>query len=124
MLSHTFCCFRGLSPDAERRLWREGCLTWDHLPRLAHRLVSARKVPVLLAQLPLLRAALDGRTSVTIEDIRSVALPVLRHRIVTTYSAQADGQTPDTIIEALLRDVAARPGVNQLDGQVAQVFRS
>jgi hypothetical protein len=63
MLSHTFCCFRGLSPDAERRLWREGCLTWDHLPRLAHRLVSARKVPVLLAQLPLLRAALDGRVA-------------------------------------------------------------
>ena len=63
MLSHTFCCFRGLSPDAERRLWREGCLTWDHLPRLAHRLVSPRKVTVLLAQMPLLRAALEGRVA-------------------------------------------------------------
>lgn len=61
MLNHSFCCFRGLSPDAERRLWREGCLTWDHLPRLAHRLVSPRKVAVLLAQLPLLQAALEGR---------------------------------------------------------------
>ena len=70
------------------------------------------------------KAALDGRTSVTIDDIRSVALPVLRHRLVTTYSAQDEGQTPDTIIEALLKDVAARPGVNQLDGQVAHVFRS
>ena len=70
------------------------------------------------------RAALDGRTSVTTDDIRSVAFPVLRHRLVTTYSAQADGQTPDSIIEALVRDIAARPGVNELDGQVAQVFRS
>jgi hypothetical protein len=61
MLSHTFCCFRGISPDAERRLWRQGCLIWDHLPRLAHRLVSPRKVAVLLAQLPMLQAALDGR---------------------------------------------------------------
>ena len=60
----------------------------------------------------------------TIEDIRAVALPVLRHRIVTTYSAQAEGQSPDTIIEALLRDVVARPGVNAIDGQVAHVFRS
>ena len=56
--------------------------------------------------------------------IRAVAPPVLRHRLVTTYSAQAEGQNPDSIIEALLRDVAARPGVKQLDGQVAQVFRS
>ena len=70
------------------------------------------------------RAALEGRTSVTLDDIRAVAKPVLRHRLVTTYSAQSEGQSPDTIIEALLREVAARPGVNQLDGQVAQVFRS
>ena len=34
--------------------------------------------------------------AVTIEDIRAVAHPVLRHRLVTTYAAQAEGQTPDT----------------------------
>ena len=83
-------------------------------PRAGQSLIMAAKA----------RAALDGRTSVTTEDIRAIALPVLRHRLVTTYAAQADGQTPDTIIDALLRDVAARPGVNHLDGQVAQVFRS
>jgi uncharacterized protein YprB with RNaseH-like and TPR domain len=63
MLKHTLCCLRGLSPDAERRLWREGCLTWDQLPHLAHRLVSARKVADLVGQLPMLRAALDGRVA-------------------------------------------------------------
>jgi MoxR-like ATPase len=53
-----------------------------------------------------------------------VALPVLRHRLVTTYAAQAEGQTPDTVITALLRDIPVRPGVEELDGHVAQVFRS
>jgi MoxR-like ATPase len=89
-------------------------IAWGAGPRAGQALIMAGKA----------RAALEGRTSVTMDDIRAVAKPVLRHRLVTTYSAQADGQTPDTIIEALLREVAARPGVNQLDGQVAQVFRS
>ena len=60
----------------------------------------------------------------TIEDIRAIAKPVLRHRLVTTYAAQAEGQTPDTIVEALLDDIPVRPGADELDGQVAQVFRS
>ena len=83
-------------------------------PRAGQSLIMASKA----------RAALEGRTSVSIDDIQAVAKPVLRHRLVTTYSAQADGQSPDTVIEALLRDVSARPGVNQLDGQVARVFKS
>jgi MoxR-like ATPase len=70
------------------------------------------------------KAALSGRTSVTLDDLRAVAKPVLRHRLVTTYAAQADGQTPDTIVDALLRDIPVRAGVDQLDGRVAQVFRS
>ena len=62
---------------------------------------------------------------VTIDDIRAVAHPVLRHRLVTTYAAQAEGQTPDTIIAALLRR-HSRLGQEShaVDGHVAQVFRS
>jgi hypothetical protein len=63
VLTRSFCCLEGLSPEAERRLWRTGCLAWDHLPLLAHRLFSARRTAALLAQLPLLRAALDGRAA-------------------------------------------------------------
>ena len=70
------------------------------------------------------RAALDGRSCVTIEDIRAVAHPVLRHRLVTTYAAQADGQTPDTVIDALVKDTPVRQGADEIDGHVAQVFRS
>ena len=89
-------------------------ISWGAGPRAGQALVLAAKA----------RAALDGRTSVTIEDIRAVAHPVLRHRLVTTYAAQAEGQTPDTIIDALMRDTHVRPGAEQVDGRVAQVFRS
>ncbi len=89
-------------------------VSWGAGPRAGQGLVLAAKA----------RAALNGRTSVTIEDIRAVAHPVLRHRLVTTYAAQAEGETPDTIITALLRDISARPGADQANGYVAQVFRS
>jgi len=89
-------------------------IAWGAGPRAGQALVLAAKA----------RAALDGRTSVTIEDIRAVAHPVLRHRLVTTYAAQAENETPDSIITALVRDISVRPGADQVDGHVAQVFRS
>jgi MoxR-like ATPase len=105
---------RTVEPDEDQPAYIKKWISWGAGPRAGQSLIMAAKA----------RAALEGRTSVTIDDIKAVARPVLRHRLVTTYSAQSEGQTPDTIIEALLRDVSARPGVNQLDGQVAQVFRS
>lgn len=105
---------RALEAEEGQPAFVKKWIAWGAGPRAGQALIMAGKA----------RAALEGRTSVTLDDIRSVAKPVLRHRLVTTYSAQAEGQSPDTIIEALLRDVSARPGVNKLDGQVAQVFRS
>jgi MoxR-like ATPase len=89
-------------------------ISWGAGPRAGQSLILAAKA----------RAALHGRPSVAIDDIRAVAKPVLRHRLVATYAAQADGQTPDTIIEALIRDIPVRPGADELDGRVAQVFQS
>jgi MoxR-like ATPase len=105
---------RTTDTDEDRPAFVKKWISWGAGPRAGQALIMAGKA----------RAALTGRTSVTLDDIRAVAKPVLRHRLVTTYSAQSDGQTPDTIIDALLKEVSARPGVNQLDGQVAQVFRS
>ena len=48
---------------------------------------------------------LDGRTAPTVEDIRAVALPVLRHRILPNHRAVGDAVTSDAIVERLLRDV-------------------
>ncbi len=67
------------------------------------------------------RAALTGRPSVSVEDIRAVALPVLRHRIVINYNAQAAGETSDSIIKRILADVPVRKGAS--DAAVAEVFR-
>ncbi|HMP15516.1 MAG TPA: AAA family ATPase, partial [Gemmatales bacterium] len=50
-------------------------------------------------------AAMDGRFSVALEDIRKVAVPVLRHRIGINFQAQAEGKTPDDIVEMLLKSV-------------------
>jgi len=51
-------------------------------------------------------AWLDGRDFVTPEDIQALAYDVLRHRIILTYEAEADGVTPDKFITELLARVA------------------
>ena len=50
-------------------------------------------------------AAMDGRFSVAVEDIRKAAVPVLRHRIGTNFQAQAEGKASEDIIELLLKTV-------------------
>ncbi|MEM7628471.1 MAG: AAA family ATPase [Planctomycetota bacterium] len=61
-------------------------------PRAAQSIVLAGKV----------RALLDGRTALSIDDIRWAALPALRHRLVLNFDAQADGIEPDAIVENLI----------------------
>src|SRR5262249_29408606 len=51
------------------------------------------------------RAILHGRLHVTTDDIRAVAAPVLRHRLVTTFNADAEGVTTDDIVARLLQAV-------------------
>jgi MoxR-like ATPase len=50
-------------------------------------------------------AAMDGRFSVAIDDIKKIAIPVLRHRISTNFQAQAEGMTNDGLITRLLAEV-------------------
>ena len=50
-------------------------------------------------------AAMDGRFSVSLDDIRKVAIPVLRHRISTNFQAQAEGQTTESLIKRLLAEI-------------------
>ncbi|MCX7935477.1 MAG: MoxR family ATPase, partial [Planctomycetota bacterium] len=71
------------------------CVSWGAGPRAAQHLVLAAKA----------RAALHGRFAVDISDIQAVALPVLRHRIVTNFNADAEGVTSDAIVTQLLKDL-------------------
>ena len=48
------------------------------------------------------RAILMGRSSVSKEDIRALAVPVLKHRMILTFKAEADGLTQDEILLRLL----------------------
>jgi MoxR-like ATPase len=50
-------------------------------------------------------AAMDGRFSVSLDDVRKVAIPVLRHRLATNFQAQAEGQTTDSLIKRLLSEI-------------------
>jgi MoxR-like ATPase len=61
-------------------------------PRAGQSLILAAKA----------RAILYGRTYVAIDDVRAVAPPVLRHRVITNYHAEAEGITSDDVIARLL----------------------
>jgi MoxR-like ATPase len=87
-------------------------VAWGAGPRAGQSLILAAKA----------RAALAGRPSVSVDDIRVVAPPVLRHRIVINYNAQAAGETSDSIITQLLNDIPIRRGAP--DAAVAEIFRS
>ncbi|MFM7072664.1 MAG: AAA family ATPase [Planctomycetota bacterium] len=50
-------------------------------------------------------AAMDGRFSVSIADVRKIAVPVLRHRLSTNFQAQAEGLGSEDVIERLVREI-------------------
>jgi MoxR-like ATPase len=54
------------------------------------------------------RAALDGRDYVIPDDVKALALPALRHRVILSPAAEIDGRRPDQIIQGLV-DLAAAP---------------
>ncbi|HEY1051745.1 MAG TPA: AAA family ATPase, partial [Prosthecobacter sp.] len=73
---------------------------WGAGPRASQMLVLAGKV----------RALLQGRTHVTTDDIEALALPALRHRIVPTFHAEAEGVTVDMIVKELINRVKKPAG--------------
>jgi MoxR-like ATPase len=67
-------------------------VTWGAGPRASQFLILGAKA----------RAILYGRTYASTEDVRAIAAPVLRHRIITNYNAEADGVSPDEIVKRLI----------------------
>jgi MoxR-like ATPase len=70
-------------------------VSWGAGPRASQYLILGAKT----------RAILDNRPTPSVEDVKSVAKPVLRHRIVTSFNAEADGVGAEQIIERLIEDV-------------------
>ncbi|MFQ5730404.1 MAG: AAA family ATPase [Planctomycetaceae bacterium] len=68
------------------------------------------------------RSVLDGRYFVTTDDVRAVAHPVLRHRVITNFSAESAGITTDTVIDRLLTDVSDRHEGDEIAPELARAF--
>ncbi len=73
----------------------ENYLSWGAGPRASQYLVLAAKA----------KAILSGALHVMPEHIREVALPVMRHRLITNFNAEADGVTTDDIVNRLLEEI-------------------
>ncbi len=73
-------------------------IEWGPGPRACQMLILGGKV----------RALLRGRFHVSIEDIKALALPVLRHRMVPTFNAEAEGVTIDDIVMRVLKQLRPR----------------
>ena len=78
------------APDVVKR-----CVDWGAGPRAGQFLVRAGQA----------FAAMDGRPSVALDDIRKAAVPVLRHRVSANFQAQAEGKSSDDIVNELLKVV-------------------
>ena len=87
---------RATRPDeGEAPPFVKECLSWGAGPRASQYLILGAKA----------RAALYGRNYATTEDVAAVALPVLRHRIVTNFNAESEGMTTDKIVQRLLQTI-------------------
>lgn len=76
--------------------WINHSITWGAGLRAAQMLVLGAKA----------RALLNGKTHVRYEDIRELAPPVLRHRLLLSYKAEAEGQSVEDVISRLLKSFA------------------
>lgn len=56
-------------------------------------------------------AFMRGRFHLSIDDVQAVAPAVLRHRIILNFDAHADGETPETVLSAIIKDVNVRASV-------------
>lgn len=80
--------------QADTKEWVNHSITWGAGLRAAQMLVLGAKA----------RALINGQTHVRYEDIRGLAAPVLRHRLLLSYKAEAEGLTVEGVIQRLLDD--------------------
>jgi MoxR-like ATPase len=89
-------------------------LSWGAGPRAVQYLILGGKA----------RALLHGRTHVQCEDIQALAFPVLRHRILTNFTAASEGVTTDIVIDKLLKETPSRDGELTRDERFKKIFTS
>jgi len=86
---------------------------WGIGPRACQFMILASKA----------RAVLHGRPYVSIEDINAVARPVMRHRLLTTFTASSEGIAPDAIVDRLIEVTEAQEDSAASDERIRRVLR-
>jgi MoxR-like ATPase len=94
--------------------WINEQIAWGAGPRAVQFLIIGAKA----------RALLRGRTHVTLDDIRALAKPVLRHRIILNFAASTEGITTDAIIDRLLNEIPPEENDLLADPRFAQMFKT
>ena len=88
-------------------------LSWGAGPRACQYLVLGGKA----------RAILQGRFHVSTEDVQAVARPVLRHRLITNFNADAEGVTPDALTDRLIAETPAQEGAIVADERTRKMLK-
>ncbi len=89
-------------------------VSWGAGPRACQYLILGGKA----------RAILNGRYYVSCEDVRAVAHPVLRHRIITNFNAEAEGINPDRIVDKLIEATPSAESAALEDKRVPKVLET
>ena len=97
VLAHAVAICRATRPGPEATEMVRKYVAWGAGPRASQHLVLAAKA----------RAVLDGRYAVAIDDVRKLAAPVLVHRVVRNFHAEADGIKPRDLIAAIVDSVTS-----------------
>lgn len=87
-------------------------LDWGAGPRAVQFLILGAKA----------RALLNGRTHVQTEDLAALALPVLRHRILTNFAAVSEGVTTDKVVERIVKDTPLKESDLTQDARFQKIF--
>lgn len=86
---------RATRPETTTNDYVKAWVNWGAGPRAGQAMILTAKA----------RALLQGRLAVTLDDINHVALPVLRHRIIVNFRAEAEGINADNVTEQLLKTI-------------------
>ena len=98
------------SPDTPKFV--KDYVGWGAGPRASQVLVLAGKA----------RALLQGRYHVSTEDVRAIAYPALRHRVLTNFNAEAEGVKPDDIIRMLIEHTPRDADDQKVAASLPKVF--
>ena len=101
-------CEKGKVPD-----FIENYVSWGAGPRASRNLILGAKA----------RAMLKGRPYASTEDVREIAAPVLRHRIITNFNAEAEGVKTDDIVQKLIEVIPTDRASRAVSSRLPNVFK-